>query len=42
MVERFREKKRYPTPEHEEQKRLREEWVEKLRRRTSSHSVVAT
>ncbi len=31
MVERFREEKRYPTPEHEEQKRLREEWVEKLR-----------
>ena len=30
MVERFREEKRYPTPEHEEQKRLREEWREKL------------
>ena len=30
MVERFREEKRYPAPEHEEQKRLREEWVEKL------------
>ncbi len=30
MVKRFRQEKRYPAPEHEEQKRLREEWVEKL------------
>ena len=30
MVERFREEKRYPTPEHEEQERLREEWRKKL------------
>ena len=30
MVERFREEKRYPAPEHEEQKRLREEWAKKL------------
>ena len=31
MVERFREEKSYPAPEHKEQKRLREEWAKKLR-----------
>ena len=30
MVERFRQEKRYPAPEHEEQNRLREDWHEKL------------
>ena len=42
MVERFREEKRYPTPKHEEQKRLRAEWAKKLQPENSSYSAVST